>query len=89
MTPLDVKKTSRHGKRAENQTVLSVPMDKKLRTELNQLAKTEERTTAQFVRLHLVSIAKRRLKAPTSLVSLDDRDGGSFSSDAGDAQSAS
>ena len=64
-TPPLVKKVSKHGQRAPDQTVLSVPMTKKLRAQLAALAKADGRKAAQFIRLHLEEVARLKKPAPT------------------------
>jgi predicted DNA-binding protein len=48
-----VKKISKQGVRAPDQTVLSIPMSKKMKAELQKLAVANDRKTADFVRLVL------------------------------------
>jgi hypothetical protein len=57
--------------RAPGQTVLSVPMPKKLRDELNALAEKDNRKVAAFIRLHIQRIVEEQLRAPTKLSSKD------------------
>lgn len=66
-TPYRVKKVSKHGQRAPDQTVLSVPMTKKLRAQIAALAKRDKRKAVQFIRLHLEEIVRQQKGAPTDL----------------------
>ena len=66
-----MKYLSKHGQRAIDQTVLSVPMGKALRENLRRLAsKDGKRPVAQFIRLHLEAIVAEQRGVPTELRSV-------------------
>jgi hypothetical protein len=50
---------TRHGKRAEGMTLVSIPMSRALKADLKKLAKADNRALATWVRIHLSALARR------------------------------
>jgi len=50
---------TKHGKRADNIAVMTVPMPKTLHREIAALADADQRSLAAYVRIHLASLARR------------------------------
>jgi hypothetical protein len=56
---MDEKPKTRHGMRAKGTVTVTIPMSKKLSDDLKELAYSDQRTLAAWVRLHLGNIARR------------------------------
>lgn len=59
---------TRHGKRAENIAVMTVPMPKTLHREIAALAEADQRSLAAYVRIHLTNLARRSRAARRRVV---------------------
>jgi hypothetical protein len=54
---------TRHGMRAEGIKILSIPVPNHIKKEIEQMAKAELRTTAAFLRIHLISFVRKSIAA--------------------------
>ena len=59
-------KASRHGKRAPGQTTMSITLSEALKQQLTEMAVSEHRTLAAFVRIVLTDRARRSFAARNS-----------------------
>jgi transcriptional regulator of met regulon len=81
-----VKSSSKHGKRAEGITTLSIPMPVELAQELKILADSEERPRAQVARRYLAKlVAERKALQPELFAPQPDPVGADASGQTGDS----
>jgi len=81
------KSTGSSGVRAADQTVLSVPMSKDLKAEIEKLAEQDGRTTAAFVRIYLAGVVEAETKGEYTVKTIKIQHGPAQSSHGGKSAS--
>ena len=82
------KSTGKSGVRADDQTVLSVPMTKEMKAELGRLAEQDGRTLAAFIRMYLTGIVEAESKGEYTVKTIKIQSGPVQSSQSGRSVSA-